>query len=79
MKTVYFEPVNGCLVRMYQTTIYRFEIDKDKAVAKGLHSTYTQRNHDDIKSELKSMGIKVVTWERYDECGRLLKTSTVKL
>lgn len=90
MKTVYFEPVNGCLVRMYQEPVepnarlkyhgvVTIEIDQDKAVAKGLHGTITQRNQDDIKVELKSMGVNVCTWERYDERGRLLKSSTVKL
>lgn len=90
MKTVYFEQVNGYLVRLYDRPVdsdsrikyhgvVTIEIDKDKAVAKGMCGTISKRNKDDISAQLKEMGVIVVTWERYDHDGRLLKSSTVKL
>jgi hypothetical protein len=90
MKTIYFEPINGYLVRMYASEIdidsrikYHgvcvIEIDGKTATIKGGAGIITRRNQDDMASELKGMGVEMATYERYDDNGNLRKTNTRKL
>ena len=89
-RTVYFEPVNGYLARIYPreveadsrvnyTGVVTIAIDGDKAVAKGLMGSITPKNEDDLRTLLKEAGVSVCTWERYDSHGNLRKSITTKL
>jgi hypothetical protein len=86
--TIYFEPINGYLVRMYDSEVDKdtrikyhgvcvVEIDGKAAIIKGGAGKITHRNQDDIAAELKQMGVETATWERYDVDGNL-KTSVTR-
>ncbi|MDD2885272.1 MAG: hypothetical protein PHT48_09540 [Dechloromonas sp.] len=88
--TVTFEQVNGYLVRVYPheveadtrlkyKTVVTIEIDGDTAIAKGCVGDYNRRNRDDIYTELKARGVRVLTWERFNSDGQFTKTQTVRI
>ena len=86
--TVYFEPVNGYLVRLYSAptdstehhkydgvVIIEVEEGGEVAVAKGAMGKLTKYNVTDIETILRELGVKKWYWERFDKLGNLRHTS----
>jgi hypothetical protein len=83
--TVYFEPVNGYLVRLYPSPttpeehlqyhgVAIVEIKDGVAEVKGAMGKLTRRNVADIDKLLREMGCTKGTWQRFDALGNLRST-----
>jgi hypothetical protein len=85
--TIYFEPINGYLVRMYPVEVENdtrikynavcsVQIDGNQAIVKGAIGAMSKKNLSDLAAELKGMGVDIATYERYDDNGNLRHTIT---